>query len=82
MVPEVGGSNALAHPIQLVDRWLIVEFVPKSDSQAQRRLATREDVFPDHDFEGFERSFAEHFVQRRRIPIPDTERVLYHFDRR
>ena len=30
-----------------VCRWLIIEFVPKSDSQVQRLLATREDIFPD-----------------------------------
>src|SRR5690606_65071 len=33
---------------------LVIEFVPKDDSQVQRMLATREDVFPDYTVEGFE----------------------------
>jgi hypothetical protein len=35
-------------------RSLIIEFVPKGDSQVERLLRTREDIFPDyteHDFE-------------------------------
>ena len=31
-----------------VCRTLIIEFVPKSDSQVQRLLASREDIFPDY----------------------------------
>ena len=50
-------------------RWLVIEFVPKVDSQVQRLLATREDVFPDYTLEGFEA------VQK--VPIPGTERTLH-----
>jgi len=31
-----------------ISRWLSIEFVPKSDSQVQRLLATKEDIFPDY----------------------------------
>ncbi|MFT5315231.1 MAG: hypothetical protein ACI9UK_001063, partial [Candidatus Krumholzibacteriia bacterium] len=37
---------------------LIIEFVPKNDSQVKRLLATREDVFPDYDLDGLEAAFA------------------------
>lgn len=29
--------------------WLIIEFVPKGDSQVQRLLATRDDIFSEYD---------------------------------
>ena len=43
---------------------LIVEFVPKSDSQVKKMLATREDVFPDYHVDGFEAAFAGRFSIR------------------
>ncbi len=63
-------------------RSLIVEFVPKSDSQVQRLLATREDIFPGYTQEGFERAFAGCFDLKKRTPLRDTERTLYLFARR
>ncbi len=56
---------------------LIVEFVPKSDSQVQRMLATREDVFPDYHTAGFEAAFKQRFVIEDSVRIPGTERTLY-----
>jgi len=58
-------------------RHLIVEFIPKSDSQVQRLLATREDIFPDYDVPGFEREFQAFFAIERREPIKESERFLY-----
>ncbi|MCE5327468.1 MAG: class I SAM-dependent methyltransferase [Planctomycetaceae bacterium] len=58
-------------------RRLIIEFVPKSDSQVQRLLASREDVFGDYTQEAFERDFGEFFVTTRREAIADTQRTLY-----
>jgi ribosomal protein L11 methylase PrmA len=65
-----------------VGRWLIIEFVPKSDSQVKRLLAAREDIFTDYDIEGFERAFGGAFELRRREPIADSERTLYLWERR
>jgi hypothetical protein len=61
---------------------LILEFVPKSDSQVQRLLATREDVFPDYDAPGFEAAFAARFETVEKAPIEGTERILYLMKRR
>ena len=57
--------------------YLVLEFVPKQDSQVIRLLATREDVFPNYTFEGFEAAFTEYFKIERCEPIEGTERKLY-----
>lgn len=56
---------------------LVIEFVPKSDSQVQRLLATREDVFADYDRQAFERAFARHYRIEQTVDIPETRRTLY-----
>ena len=58
-------------------RVLIIEFVPKDDSQVQRLLASREDIFDDYTREGFEAAFASQFRIVRSEPIPGAKRVLY-----
>jgi hypothetical protein len=65
-----------------VCRSLIVEFVPKSDSQIQRMLAFREDVFDDYTQEAFERAFDAFFKVVRFVPIDGTLRGLYLMERR
>ena len=58
-------------------RSLIVEFVPKSDSQVRRLLAGRDDVFPDYTQDGFELAFAPHFAVEHAERIADSDRTLY-----
>ena len=58
-------------------RALIVEFVPKGDSQVQRLLASRVDVFDEYTKDGFESAFVGHFTIDRAEPIVDSERTLY-----
>jgi len=58
-------------------RSLIIEFVPKSDSQVQRLLASREDVFPDYTETGFETAFKERFTVEDVRKIAGSERTLY-----
>jgi ribosomal protein L11 methylase PrmA len=58
-------------------RSLIVEFVPKSDSQVQRLLRDRPDIFPDYSREGFEAAFRSRFRVERTVPVADSERTLY-----
>jgi len=61
-------------------RRLIVEFVPREDSQVRRLLAAREDIFTDYTRAGFEAAFATHFAIRRVEPIRDSQRLLYLMD--
>ena len=65
-----------------VARTLIIEFVPKSDSQVRRLLATREDIFPSYTKEGFEDAFSTHFSIEERRPVEGSERTLYLLKRR
>ncbi|MFH0777058.1 MAG: SAM-dependent methyltransferase [Candidatus Eisenbacteria bacterium] len=57
--------------------FLVIEFVPKSDSQVQRLLSTREDIFTDYTQEAFEGAFSQCFTIRNSMKIRDSERVLY-----
>lgn len=61
---------------------LVIEFVPKEDSQVQRLLASRPDIFPDYTQSGFERAFERFFRRVKVTPIRETSRVLYLFARR
>ena len=61
---------------------LIVEWVPKTDSQVQRLLATRDDIFDDYTQEHFERTFAEHFSIEESVAIGGTQRTLYRMRKR
>jgi len=58
-------------------KWLVIEFVPKPDSQVQKLLASRKDIFPDYTREGFEAAFKEKFHVREAVEIRESERVLY-----
>jgi ribosomal protein L11 methylase PrmA len=65
-----------------IGRSLIIEFVPKQDSQVQRLLATREDVFPDYGPQAFESAFAVHFDIVEQARVGDSLRTLYLMARR
>jgi hypothetical protein len=68
---------------QLVDffaetgKWLIIEFVPKSDSQVQKLFVSRRDIFPDYTREGFETAFKAKFNIHAAVEIQEAQRVLY-----
>jgi hypothetical protein len=64
-----------------VARFLIIEFVPKEDSQVKRLLATREDIFPNYTIEGFEKAFSVHFRIARKQKINESSRVLFLMER-
>ena len=63
-------------------KWLVIEFVPKQDSQVQKLLASRKDIFPSYTREGFEAAFAERFAIREAVEIRESERVLYLMERK
>jgi hypothetical protein len=58
-------------------RTLIIEYVPKSDSQVQRMLSSRADIFDDYTQASFERAFETYFAVVSKESITDTDRVLY-----
>ena len=61
---------------------LVIEFVPKDDSQVERLLVTREDVFTGYTRENFESAFGEFFEIERTETIAGSGRVLYMMRRR
>ncbi len=62
--------------------WAIVEFVPKEDRMVRRLLATRRDVFPDYDLEGFRTAMADRFEIVHETPLTEGARVLFLLRRR
>ncbi|HDR00266.1 MAG TPA: class I SAM-dependent methyltransferase [candidate division WOR-3 bacterium] len=69
--------DKVAHRFARLGRRLIIEFVPKTDSQVRRLLATREDIFPGYTRAGFEAAFGLHYTVDQALPIAGTERTLY-----
>ena len=79
-------SNNL--PLGMIARWLasicdslIVEFVPKSDSQVKVLLATRDDIFPNYTAQGFEAAFGTCFDVAERRFVAESERIIYLMER-
>ncbi len=74
--------DKIAGFLSRIGKRLIVEFVPKSDSQVQRLLSTRDDIFGDYTQEAFEREFGQHFTIQESVPLTDSVRVLYMMERK
>ena len=58
-------------------RFMIIEFVPKEDSQVQKLLATRKDIFPNYNQESFEKEFKKEFKIIEKEDIKGSKRTLY-----
>jgi len=55
---------------------LIIEFIPKTDSNVQKLLSSREDIFPDYTQENFESEFKKYFNIQTAVNIKGSDRVL------
>jgi hypothetical protein len=69
--------GSIAAYFAALGRHLIIEFVPKEDSQVQRLLASREDIFGQYSQEGFEQAFGRYYQTVDRQDIRDSRRALY-----
>jgi hypothetical protein len=82
LIHHLAISNNVPLP-QLADffadagKWLVIEFVPKSDSQVQKLLTSRQDIFTNYTRESFESAFAERFTIHEKIAVEESERFLY-----
>jgi hypothetical protein len=56
---------------------LVIEFIPKNDSQTQKLLLNREDIFDGYTIEGFENAFSMFFRFTEGQRIEDSERIIY-----
>jgi hypothetical protein len=73
---------SLASFLNRFAKLVIIEFVPKQDSQVRRLLATREDIFPHYDIEHFEQEFTRCFKILDARRIEGSERTLFVLERR
>jgi cyclopropane fatty-acyl-phospholipid synthase-like methyltransferase len=67
----------IAAYLSRLGRHLVIEFVPKSDSQVSRLLLSRPDIFPGYTKEGFEEAFQRHYHIQSVDRVVDSERWLY-----
>lgn len=56
---------------------LIIEFVPKSDSQVKKLLTTRKDIFPDYTIDGFEAAFGQYYKIIKSENIEGSDRTMF-----
>lgn len=63
-------------------RWLVIEWVPKSDSQVQKLLRSRKDIFDGYTREGFESAFGARFHVREAVDVKQSERRMYLLERK
>jgi hypothetical protein len=69
--------SQIAHFLSQRCRYLIVEFVPPSDSMVKTLLAGRESNFADYRRDRFENIFSQVFRIKRRQVLEDSERIIY-----
>ena len=63
-------------------QWLIVEFVPKTDSQVQKLLRSRVDIFSEYTQAGFKKAFGEWYTVKESSSVRDSDRSLYLMQRK
>lgn len=63
-------------------KYLIIEFAPKEDSQVQRLLKNRRDIFDDYQMNNFEKIFSKYFLFKRKEKVKDSLRILYLMEKR
>ncbi len=61
---------------------LIIEFIPKSDSQVMRLLSSREDIFVNYNEVYFEKVFSQYFEILDKKLLNGSNRTLYHLKAR
>jgi ribosomal protein L11 methylase PrmA len=69
--------NNIADFCHKIGTFLIIEFVPKEDSQVIRLLSQREDIFGEYSQKNFEKVFGQYFNLLKKKSIPGTKRFLY-----
>jgi hypothetical protein len=60
-----------------IARAFVIEFVPKEDSQVQRLLASRPDIFDTYTQDHFERVFSALFEIIDATPVRESARTIY-----
>lgn len=61
---------------------LIIEFIPKEDSQVQILLANRTDIFLEYNQNNFEDAFSLYFQLKHLEKILESSRILYWYEKK
>ena len=69
--------DKIADFLSAICKYLVIEFVPKDDSQICRLLATREDIFSEYTQHHFQQKFSRYFRVKERVPIRNSKRIMY-----
>jgi hypothetical protein len=67
----------IAEFLAKIGKYLIIEFVPKSDSQVKKLLSTRKDIFPKYNQDEFERVFLQYFNVIKKQNVSGSRRTMY-----
>jgi SAM-dependent methyltransferase len=70
----------VAECFQPLGRFLLLEFVPKEDSQVKRLLSTREDIFSQYTVEGLKQAFSPYYRVEKEIPVEGSKRIMFLFE--
>ena len=69
--------NKIAEFFSTISKSLIIEFIPKSDSQVKRLLSTREDIFENYNEQNFKEEFSKFFKIISSKKLDDSQRTIY-----
>ena len=68
---------SIANFLHKITTNLVIEFVPKPDSQVQKMLISREDIFDKYTQVQFEKEFGKYFTTKAKHKITGSKRTLY-----
>ena len=80
----IGNNLPMDYVAQMLSRLgdhAVLEFVPKEDSQTQRLLRSREDIFPNYDLAHCLEAFSKYFSRAEQFPVKDSLRTILFFQR-
>ena len=60
-----------------IGKHLVIEFVPKEDSQVKRLLSSRDDIFSDYTLDNFISAFSKKFTIQHQELIPGSLRQIF-----
>lgn len=60
--------------------YLIIEFIPKADSQVQKLLVSRKDIFDNYHQAGFEAAFGQYYKLVEAAKVKGSKRTIYLFE--
>lgn len=72
----------IANFFKSICRFLVIEFVPKNDSNAQKLFLFRKDIFPDYNLDEFILQFSKYFVIKKSVKIKKSQRILFLMERK